>query len=194
MRNLGQGLPDAEKRAALKTLTETSLAIMNCPARWAAQAYAICFSHTWPPFNADCGTVEARTDYAAKNRDGFCEGGKGPPTLAYGHSPTYAWPCSNVQFTGLTYARSELPWAEIQDGTRNTYLVAEKYVNAPEYRWKKMVGPPDRRPPYRGFWYPYSTNGWGILDFLNLCEAMGIAGIPAFNLNETPQDMADFVQ
>jgi hypothetical protein len=63
-----------------------------------------------------------------------------------------------------------------------------------EYRWKKMVGPRDRRPPYCGFWYAYSTNGWGIVDFLDLCEAMGIPGIPAFCMDELPEDMADFVE
>jgi len=57
-----------------------------------------------------------------------------------------------------------------------------------------MVGPRDRRPPYPGTWYPYSTDGWGIPDFLNLCAAAGILGIPDFNLNETPQDMVDFLQ
>ena len=67
-------------------------------------------------------------------------------------------------------------------------------VNNPEYRWKKMIGPRDRRPPYHGIWYPYSSNGWGILDFLDLCEAMGIPGIPAFNFDESPAGMADFVE
>jgi alpha-L-arabinofuranosidase len=67
-------------------------------------------------------------------------------------------------------------------------------VNAPEYRWKKMIGPRDRRPPYPGFWYPYSSNGWGIIDFLDLCEAAGFLAIPAFNMDETPADMADFVE
>jgi alpha-L-arabinofuranosidase len=67
-------------------------------------------------------------------------------------------------------------------------------VNAPEYRWKKMIGPRDRRPPYKGTWYPYSSNGWGILDFLALCEAADFLAIPAFNMDETPQDMADFVE
>ena len=67
-------------------------------------------------------------------------------------------------------------------------------VNAPEYRWKKMIGPRDRRPPYKGTWYPYSTNGWGIIDFLDFCEAAGFLGIPGFNMDETPQDMADFVE
>ena len=67
-------------------------------------------------------------------------------------------------------------------------------INAPEYRWKKMIGPRDRRPPYKGFWYPYSSNGWGIFDFLNFCEAAGILGVPDLNMGETPQDMADFVE
>jgi hypothetical protein len=66
-------------------------------------------------------------------------------------------------------------------------------VNCPEYRWKKMIGPRDTRPPYKGTWYPYSSNGWGIVDFLNLCEAAGFLAIPAFNIDETPADMADFV-
>ena len=66
-------------------------------------------------------------------------------------------------------------------------------VNAAEYRWKNMIGPRDRRRPYKGFWYPHSTNGWGIVDFLELCEAAGFLPIPAFNIDETPRDMADFV-
>jgi alpha-L-arabinofuranosidase len=67
-------------------------------------------------------------------------------------------------------------------------------VNAPGYKWKNMVGPRDRRPPYRGLWYPYSTNGWGIPDFLDLCEAAGFLAIPDFNIDETPEDLADFVK
>jgi len=66
-------------------------------------------------------------------------------------------------------------------------------INCPEYRWKQMVGPRDRRPPYRGTWYAYSTNGWGILDFLDFCEAAGFDAIPTFCMGETPQDMAEFV-
>ena len=67
-------------------------------------------------------------------------------------------------------------------------------VNAPGYKWKNMVGPRDRRPPYRGHWYPYSTNGWGIPDFLDLCEAAGFLAIPDFNIDETPEDLADFIE
>lgn len=67
-------------------------------------------------------------------------------------------------------------------------------VNAPEYRWKKMIGPRERRPPYKGHWYPQSTNGWGIIDFLTFCEAAGFLAIPDLNIDESPQDMADFVE
>ncbi len=67
-------------------------------------------------------------------------------------------------------------------------------INHPEYRWKKMIGPRDRRQPYHGTWYPYATNGWGIIDFLAFCEAAGFLAIPAFNMDESPQDMADFVE
>jgi len=67
-------------------------------------------------------------------------------------------------------------------------------INKPGYLWKKMIGPRDRRPPYEGTWYPYSTNGWGIIDFMDFCEAAGFAYIPAFHMDETPQDMSDFME
>ncbi|PNY38084.1 hypothetical protein C2E31_03445 [Rhodopirellula baltica] len=66
--------------------------------------------------------------------------------------------------------------------------------NPPNYRWKNMIGPRDQRQPYDGHWYDYSTNGWGIIDFLNLCEATGIFGIPCFSIDESPQDMVDFLE
>lgn len=67
-------------------------------------------------------------------------------------------------------------------------------VNVREYRWKKMIGPRDRRPPYNGNWYPYSSNGWAIPDFLDLCEAANFTGIPDLSVDESPQDMADFIE
>lgn len=67
-------------------------------------------------------------------------------------------------------------------------------VNNAEYRWKKMVGPRDRRPPYAGFWYRYSSNGWGVLDFMEFCEAAGFEYVPALDVNETPGDVADFIE
>jgi alpha-L-arabinofuranosidase len=61
------------------------------------------------------------------------------------------------------------------------------------YRWKNMRRPRDKRPFTEGFFYPYGTNGWGIFDFLDLAEAMRVVGIPAVSINESREDMADFV-
>src|SRR5262249_60879995 len=66
-------------------------------------------------------------------------------------------------------------------------------INAGGYRWKQMIGPRDRRPPYHGYWYPHSSNGWGIFDFLDLCEAAGFLPVVDLNMDESPQDLADFV-
>lgn len=86
---------------------------------------------------------------------------------------------------------------DVAEGLINQGVTLLRYggsmVNNPEYRWKKMIGPRAQRPPYEGYWYPYSSNGWGIFDFLNFCEAAGIVGIPDLDINESPQDMADFM-
>ncbi|MCS7475632.1 RICIN domain-containing protein [Umezawaea endophytica] len=63
-----------------------------------------------------------------------------------------------------------------------------------EYRWKSMIGDPVHRPVTKGFWYPYESNGWGIFEFLQLGEAMGIEAVPSLNIDETPQDVADLLQ
>ena len=35
------------------------------------------------------------------------------------------------------------------------------------YRWKNQIGPRDQRPATGGWWYPHSSMGWGIFDFLD---------------------------
>jgi hypothetical protein len=87
---------------------------------------------------------------------------------------------------------------DVAEGLVNQGITVLRYggsmINASGYRWKNMIGPRDRRPPYTGTWYPYSSDGWGIPDFLNFCEAVDCLSIPDLNVNETPQDMADFIE
>jgi alpha-L-arabinofuranosidase len=66
-------------------------------------------------------------------------------------------------------------------------------INADSYRWKTMIGPRQNRPVTDGTWYPYESTGWGIFDFLNLGEAMGVQAVPTLNIDETPQDMSDLM-
>lgn len=67
-------------------------------------------------------------------------------------------------------------------------------VNAEGYRWKAMLGPRALRAPYAGYWYPYSSRGWGVVEFLDFCEAAEILPVVDLNLDETPRDVADLVQ
>jgi alpha-L-arabinofuranosidase len=62
------------------------------------------------------------------------------------------------------------------------------------YRWKNMIGPRDARFATGGLFNPYGTNGWGIFEFLNLVEAMGVVGIPAVSINESSQDISAFIE
>jgi len=66
-------------------------------------------------------------------------------------------------------------------------------VNNVEYRWKNMIGAPENRSNYTGTWYEYSSFGFGIIDFMNLCEEMGIPAIPNLGCYDTPQDVSDFI-
>ncbi len=62
------------------------------------------------------------------------------------------------------------------------------------YKWKEMIGPRDLRKPYHGFFNPYASHGFAIFEALNLCEAAGFLPIPGVRTDETPEDMADFVE
>ena len=111
----------------------------------------------------------------------------GAVTLGYAFLQPGAW----GRFKGLP-VRRDVAEALIAQGI-TVLRYGGSMINHPEYRWKKMIGPRDRRLPHRGTWYPHSSNGWGILDFMDFCEAAGFEYIPAFNMDETPQDMADFI-
>jgi alpha-L-arabinofuranosidase len=112
-----------------------------------------------------------------------------PGSVLIGH--VFLQPGEWGRFKGLPVRR------DVAEGMIDLGFTVLRYggsmVNVNSYRWKNMIGPRDRRPPYPGMWYHYSTNGWGIVDFLNFCEAAGFLAIPAFHTSETPQSMADFV-
>jgi len=115
---------------------------------------------------------------------------KQPGSVALGYA--FLQPGDWGRFKGLP-VRKDVAEALIDEGI-TVLRYGGSMVNHPQYRWKKMIGPRDQRPPCQGTWYPYSSNGWGILDFIDFCRAAGFLSIPAFNLDESPRDMADFIQ
>jgi hypothetical protein len=115
---------------------------------------------------------------------------KRPGTVTLGYA--FLQPGSWGRFKNLP-VRKDVAEALMDQGI-TVLRLGGSMANAEEYRWKKMIGPRAHRPPYAGWWHPYSSNGWGIFDFLNFCEAAGFLGIPDMNLDETPQDLSDFVE
>lgn len=115
---------------------------------------------------------------------------KQPGSVALGYA--FLQPDTWGRFKGLPVRR------DVAEGLIQQGITVLRYggsmVNHPEYRWKKMIGPRDRRRPYTGTWYAYSSNGWGIPEFMDFCEAAGFEYVPDFNMGETPQDMADFIE
>ena len=82
----------------------------------------------------------------------------------------YLQPASWGRFKDLP-VRGDVAQGLIDQGVRVLRYGGSMVDNPPNYRWKNMIGPRDQRQPYDGHWYDHSTNGWGILDFLNFCEA-----------------------
>lgn len=94
-------------------------------------------------------------------------------------------------FRGLP-VRNDIGTSLVQEGLK-VLRYGGLMVNAPEYRWKNMIGERAKRPQYHGYWYPYSTNGFGIEEYLQFCEAAGFEPVFAINMEETAKDAADLV-
>lgn len=62
-------------------------------------------------------------------------------------------------------------------------------VNAPGYLTRSMMGPAHARPPYKGWWYPYSTHGFGIAEFCEFGRLQGYEMSFAINIEDQPEDV-----
>lgn len=77
----------------------------------------------------------------------------------------------------------------------NTLRFGGSAILVDQYRWKRFRGPASSRQPYDGWWYPYSSSGWGMFEHLELCEALNISYcVVTMNSAETPQDVSDFLE
>jgi prepilin-type N-terminal cleavage/methylation domain-containing protein len=134
LHDLGQGEPVDRKRRLSAQMVATPLAFMNCPSRRPAITYPMYPQH----WNTIYINVASRTDYAACAGDAdwsepyppqFPE----PTSFAEGESPDFAWGPLDRLYNGVSYERSEITVAEVSDGTSNTYMVGEKYLNPDHY-------------------------------------------------------------
>jgi prepilin-type N-terminal cleavage/methylation domain-containing protein/prepilin-type processing-associated H-X9-DG protein len=133
----------ALKFAASAQRVQTPLATLNCPTRRAPLCYPMDYfsGGVCPLKDANDGSggvrTGARSDYSACAGDqGSNQWGEGPGTLADGDAltATNGWPADIAKdSTGICYLVSEVTIGMITDGTSNTYMLGEKYVNPDHY-------------------------------------------------------------
>ena len=88
--------------------------------------------------------------------------------------------------------------ADIAESFKQQGLTMLRYggsmVNAPDYKFASMRGERSEREPYAGQWYHHSTNGFGIIEFVEFASAMGYELSFAVNINDDPQVMAEMIE
>jgi prepilin-type N-terminal cleavage/methylation domain-containing protein/prepilin-type processing-associated H-X9-DG protein len=109
----------------------TPLKLFNCPSRRLGGPYP--GNSFYFNYGGIVATQMARTDYAANAGDQAPdEIYGGPSSLAQGDDPNYGWPYTG-NFTGVIFQRSTVKMTDIQNGTSNTFLAGEKYLNPSAY-------------------------------------------------------------
>jgi hypothetical protein len=125
-------------RAAGAQRAATPVALFHCPSRRRAIQYP--YVHGSPWFNIDRPPAVGRSDYACNGGDGNTAVNPQPSSLSEGDSltdeqwaATYPGTAPDPNVTGVIYRRSEITPAHIRDGTSNTYLLGERYLDPDRY-------------------------------------------------------------
>ena len=194
---MGKGQTGSMLKETLGHRNTTVLPTFHCPSRRAAILYYE-LPHGTGPNNAVYMEKTARTDYAACCGDSMqtemlpTQGFRGPydldaaeswPICAGGSNPSGSdcWP-DNAHMTGVCLWRSTLQLRDVTDGTSNTIMFGEKYMN-PDFLegWE----PGDDWSLYTGFqgdiarstWYdPTSGMGWFMLPDTQGLDSRGSFG------------------
>ena len=150
--NLGQGVGRTNESSSVLLdanvqRLKTPLAVLHCPTRRRPQVYPVGVNIDFVKQPFLCGPLDtdARNDHAANGGDPVVGIGAGPSSLAQGDNGSYGFP-NPASCTGIVFTRSRYRVADIKDGTSNTYLVGEKYVNPDQYMTGTSYG--DDQGPY----------------------------------------------
>jgi prepilin-type N-terminal cleavage/methylation domain-containing protein len=210
------GLTGAARATAASQMLQTPLAAFNCPSRRPLALYP-----TWEPSSSlssstsfaagPMPTTVAKTDYACNGGDypldpSSVEGGpNGPGTYASGTSlaDQQKWAAIGNIATGVMYPASQIGSAAITDGSSNTFMLGEKYLDPDNYtngddngdnenaymgdnedicRWGGPNAPEqmqDTPGNVRSAWGSAHANGFGVA----LCD--GSVRVISFYIDET---------
>jgi prepilin-type N-terminal cleavage/methylation domain-containing protein len=128
LHDLGRGLTSTARGKAIAERLATPVGMFYCPSRRRVRVLFTQYTY----YNASHVDRVAKNDYAANGGDILFPTNEGPSTLEAADRANYNWP-STAHINGVIYFRSELRIAEILDGTTNTYLVGEKYLQPDDY-------------------------------------------------------------
>jgi len=115
------------------------MAALHCPSRRVADVYpAVEEQAKTPRLDPDMQgspfSTVARSDYAINGGSIMQRAPNGGPPCLTNASAYTEWPdIATVKYDGIVYPRSQVVMAHVRDGSSNTYLVGEKYVNAQNY-------------------------------------------------------------
>jgi prepilin-type N-terminal cleavage/methylation domain-containing protein len=122
-----------QQKNGARQMTQTPLALMNCPSRRRSVLYPKPWNGTFVAYNANSSNVAARSDYAANSgSQGADQYFGGPTTLAEGDRTGFGWHDTTAS-NGISFERSEVRMAHVRDGTTSTIMFGEKYLNPDHY-------------------------------------------------------------
>jgi prepilin-type N-terminal cleavage/methylation domain-containing protein len=177
LRDLGLPNTGMTRSAGSARRISTPLQILNCPTRRRAIAYPATtnWAHAQQPRETDRVTAVARSDYAINGGTRILMHGSGPASLQAGDSPSYSWPDMSGA-NGICHGRSRVPMALVRDGSTNTYMLGEKYLNPDHYATGLDNG--DNENAYSGD--EYDLIRWGLRSPLPQRDRPGLGHVSIF--------------
>jgi prepilin-type N-terminal cleavage/methylation domain-containing protein/prepilin-type processing-associated H-X9-DG protein len=162
--DMGKGQSWTRKRVDWSTQASVPIGAYYCPTRRPAAAYGIgCWTGLNPPYeNITCPATFAKNDYAVNSGDTTYQ------NSADGTPPS----------TGISFYASKVTMADVKDGTTNTYMCGEKYVNPDAYTDEKETG------DFGDDGCAYSGHTWMTARWTH-CEVTS-QGIPSANQSYVP--------